>query len=208
MGGSGSGKSVLIKSMIGLIKPDSGSILYEGKESIEFSNKERLSMLENCGYLFQAGALFDSLTVQENIVFFAKKLYSLNKGDQKELAHKKLFSVGLSDQVAKLYPSELSGGMQKRVALARAICINPKVIFFDEPTTGLDPIMSSVINDLIIKVRDELQATTITITHDMTSMKKIAQEVAFLREGIISWYGNINDIEKANNSQLQKFITG
>ena len=208
LGGSGAGKSVLIKSMIGLLKPDSGSILYEGKESTNMSNADRLSMLENCGYLFQAGALFDSLTVKENITFFAQKLYDLRKDDIHHLASKKLHSVGLSDRILDLYPSELSGGMQKRVSLARAICTDPKVIFFDEPTTGLDPIMANVINDLIIKVRDELGATTITITHDMQSARKIAQDVAFLYEGKILWTGGIKDMGKADNPYFQQFITG
>lgn len=208
LGGSGSGKSVLIKLMIGLLTPDSGSILYDNKESVNLSHKERLAMLENCGYLFQAGALFDSLTVQENITFFAQKLYSLNSNDIKELASKKLHSVGLTDRILNLYPSELSGGMQKRVSLARAICTDPKVIFFDEPTTGLDPIMTNVINDLIIKVQDELGATTITITHDMQSARKIAKEVAFLYDGKIIWSGAINAMNSADNPYLQQFING
>ncbi|MBN8511928.1 MAG: ATP-binding cassette domain-containing protein [Rickettsiales bacterium] len=208
LGGSGSGKSVLIKSMVGLIHPDSGSILYEGVESIGMSSQERLKMLENCGYLFQAGALFDSLTVSQNITFFAEKLHNLSKKQCKELAKIKLESVGLSQRIIDLYPSELSGGMQKRVSLARAICTDPKVIFFDEPTTGLDPIMSNVINDLIIKVRDELGATTITITHDMQSARKIGKEVAFLYDGKIVWSGKMAEIDKTDNPQLKQFISG
>jgi phospholipid/cholesterol/gamma-HCH transport system ATP-binding protein len=208
LGGSGTGKSVLIKLMIGLLTPDNGSILYEGKESINISYKDRLKMLENCGYLFQAGALFDSLTVQQNIVFFAEKLHSLTKKDIRELASRKLESVGLSNKILDLYPSELSGGMQKRVSLARAICIDPKVIFFDEPTTGLDPIMSNVINDLIIKIREELGATTITITHDMQSARKIGKEVAFLFEGKIVWSGKMSEIDNTDNDNLRQFITG
>jgi len=208
LGGSGSGKSVLIKSMIGLLAPESGSILYEGQESINLSGKARLKMLESCGYLFQAGALFDSMSVKDNITFFAKKLYELTKGDVKDLAIKKLHSVGLPKRILDLYPSELSGGMQKRVSLARAVCTDPKVIFFDEPTTGLDPIMSNVINDLIIKLRDELGATTITITHDMQSARKIAQKVAFLYEGRITWHGDIANLDNAEDANLQKFING
>ena len=208
LGGSGSGKSVLIKSMVGLMRPDSGSILFNGAESINFTNKERLKMLESCGYLFQAGALFDSLNVQDNITFFAQKKLSLNKTDARDLACRKLRSVGLEERILNLFPSELSGGMQKRVALARAVATDPKVIFFDEPTTGLDPIMSNVINDLIIKVRDELGATTITITHDMQSARKIAKEVAFLFEGRIVWNGEINDIDEAENPRFQQFING
>lgn len=208
LGGSGTGKSVLIKTMIGLLSPDSGSILYEGTESVNMPQKERLKALQNFGYLFQAGALFDSLTVQENIVFFAEKLYSLNKNDKRDLASKKLRSVGLSEKILDFYPSELSGGMQKRVSLARAICTDPKVIFFDEPTTGLDPIMSNVINDLIIKVRDELGATTITITHDMQSARAIGKEAAFLYEGSIIWSGSIDEIDNSGNPHFHQFING
>lgn len=208
LGGSGTGKSVLIKSMVGLVTPDSGSILYNGSESIGMPYKQRLLMLENCGYLFQAGALFDSLTVEENITFFAQKLKKLSKSDRKELASQKLKSVGLSERIINMYPSELSGGMQKRVSLARAICTNPKVIFFDEPTTGLDPIMSNVINDLIIKIREELGATTITITHDINSAKRIGKEIAFLYKGKIDWTGKVKDMDNASNNYFQHFIKG
>lgn len=208
LGGSGSGKSVLIKSLIGLLKPDYGSILFDGVESINFTNKERLKMLESCGYLFQAGALFDSLNAEDNITFFAQKKLSLNKSEARDLACRKLRSVGLEERILDLFPSELSGGMQKRVALARAIATDPKVIFFDEPTTGLDPIMSNVINDLIIKVSDELGATTITITHDMQSVHKIAKEVAFLCEGKIIWNGKIDEMDSDKNPRLQQFING
>lgn len=208
LGGSGSGKSVLIKSLIGLLEPDSGSILFDGVESINFTNKERLKMLESCGYLFQAGALFDSLNVENNITFFAQKKFSLNKSEARDLAYRKLKSVGLEERILDLYPSELSGGMQKRVALARAIATDPKVIFFDEPTTGLDPIMSNVINDLIIKARDDLGATTITITHDMQSARKIANEVAFLYDGKIIWNGKIEEMGVAKSPRLQQFING
>jgi len=208
LGGSGNGKSVIIKSMVGWLSPDSGSILFDGVESTSFTNKQRLKMLESCGYLFQAGALFDSLSVQDNITFFAQKKLSLNKNDARDLACRKLRSVGLEERILDLYPSELSGGMQKRVALARAVATDPKVIFFDEPTTGLDPIMSNVINDLIIKVRDELGATTITITHDMQSARKIAKEVAFLCEGNIIWNGKIEELDASDNPRLQQFING
>jgi phospholipid/cholesterol/gamma-HCH transport system ATP-binding protein len=208
LGGSGTGKSVLIKIIIGLINPNSGSILLDGQETVNISAKERLKILENCGFLFQGGALFDSLSVQENITFFAQKLQSLTKNDIKDLATQKLESVGLSARVLNLFPSELSGGMQKRVALARAICTNPKIIFFDEPTTGLDPIMANVINDLIIKARDELGATTITITHDMPSARRIAQEVALIHAGTILWSGTIKEIDSADNPYLHQFING
>ena len=156
LGGSGTGKSVLIKTIIGLLTPDKGSIILDDQETVNISSKARLKILENCGFLFQGGALFDSLSVSENITFFAQKLYSLKRDEIKELALKKLKSVGLSERILNLYPAELSGGMQKRVSLARAICTDPQIIFFDEPTTGLDPIMANVINDLIIKIREEL----------------------------------------------------
>jgi len=139
LGGSGTGKSVLIKTIIGLLSPDKGSIMFDDQETVNISPKARLKILENCGFLFQGGALFDSLSVSENITFFAQKLYSLKREEVKELALKKLKSVGLSDRILNSYPAELSGGMQKRVSLARAICTDPKIIFFDEPTTGLDP---------------------------------------------------------------------
>ena len=208
LGGSGSGKSVLIKLMIGLLKPDSGSILYDDKESTEFSANERQEMLQNCGYLFQAGALFDSLSIRDNVLFFARKLYDFQEDEYNELALNKIRSVGLPERVLDLYPAELSGGMQKRAALARAICTNPKVIFFDEPTTGLDPIMSNVINDLITKAREELDATTITITHDIHSAKSIGVDVAFLRDGAIKWTGSVKDMEHHSSEELQKFIAG
>lgn len=208
IGGSGTGKSVLIKSMIGLIQPDSGSIMFDDKETIGIKHKDRLKILENCGFLFQAGALFDSLTVQNNITFFAEKIKFLSKSDKRDLAAMKLKSVGLEPRILDLYPSELSGGMQKRVSLARTICTDPKIIFFDEPTTGLDPIMANVINDLIIKVREELGATTITITHDMNSARRIGQDVAMINNGKILWRGKIQDIDNADNPYLQQFVNG
>lgn len=208
IGSSGGGKSVLIKSIFGLMKPDSGSILFRGQESTTFSQSARLSMLAQCGYLFQAGALFDSLNVQDNITFFAKNYANLSQKDLKDLACQKLLAVGLDQTILPLFPAELSGGMQKRVALARAIALNPKIIFFDEPTTGLDPIMSNVINDLIIKIRDELKATTITITHDMNSVRRIAQNVAFLHQGKIAWHGTIDELATADNQYLQNFVNG
>jgi phospholipid/cholesterol/gamma-HCH transport system ATP-binding protein len=208
LGGSGTGKSVMIKTIIGLIKPDSGSIMIDGAQTTNLSKKEKFKLLEKCGFLFQGGALFDSLTVQDNVTFFAEKISTLSKKEKCDLAVIKLNSVGLSDRVLSLYPAELSGGMQKRVALARAICSNPEIIFFDEPTTGLDPIMANVINDLIIKIRDELGATTITITHDINSAHKIATDVALLHEGKIIWNGPEKDVKKSKNPYLHQFIYG
>jgi phospholipid/cholesterol/gamma-HCH transport system ATP-binding protein len=208
LGGSGSGKSVLIKTIIGLIKPDNGEIFVDGKDVAHIGGKERRELLSKCGFLFQSGALFDSLTVQENIVFYAEKLNKLSLSEKKDLAEAKLNSVGLSGDILELHPAELSGGMQKRVSLARAICANPQIIFFDEPTTGLDPIMANVINDLIIKVRDELGATTVTITHDMHSALAIATEVAMLYKGKILWHGAKKEVENSKNPYLHQFING
>lgn len=208
LGGSGTGKSVLIKTIVGLITPDSGNIIIDGVETTNMSYKNRLKILKNFGFLFQGGALFDSLSVRDNITFFAEKLSQLNDNDKTELAAEKLKSVGLSERILNLFPSELSGGMQKRVSLARAICTNPKVIFFDEPTTGLDPIMANVINDLIVKFRDELGATTVTITHDIASARRIAQEVALINLGKIIWTGSIDEMESAENPYLHQFING
>ena len=164
--------------------------------------------MSKMGFLFQGGALFDSLNVEENITFYTSKLWKLSKHDQRELAAQKLKSVGLSDKILSLYPSELSGGMQKRVSLARAICANPEIIFFDEPTTGLDPIMSNVINELIVKVKEELGATTITITHDMNSAFFVADIVAMLYKGIILWSGSKEDMHHSGNEILDQFING
>lgn len=208
LGGSGTGKSVLIKTIIGLLSPDKGSIMFDDQETVNISPKARLKILENCGFLFQGGALFDSLSVSENITFFAQKLYSLKREEVKELALKKLKSVGLSDRILNSYPAELSGGMQKRVSLARAICTDPKIIFFDEPTTGLDPIMANVINDLIIKIREELGATTIAITHDMNSVKRIAKEVVLIHNGKIQWSGTKEEMDTTYNPYMFQFING
>jgi phospholipid/cholesterol/gamma-HCH transport system ATP-binding protein len=208
LGGSGSGKSVLIKTIIGLIKPDKGNILIDGVETNNISSKERFKMMEKCGFLFQAGALFDSLTILDNITFFVEKLRKLSKQEKEELAVSKLESVGLSSRILNLYPSELSGGMQKRVALTRAICSNPEIIFFDEPTTGLDPIMSNIINELIVQAQRELNATTITITHDMESAYKIASEIALLYNGKILWRGTKDEIHNTDNPYVKQFING
>lgn len=208
LGGSGSGKSVLIKNIIGLINPTSGKISIDGQDTTYLTGKKRREILARCGFLFQSGALFDSLTVEDNIIFFAEKVQKLTKSQKRELAANKLDAVGLEPRILDLYPAELSGGMQKRVSLARAIATNPDIIFFDEPTTGLDPIMANVINELIIKARDELGATTITITHDMHSAMMIATEVAMLYKGKILWNGSVKDVEKSDNPYLHQFING
>lgn len=208
LGGSGTGKSVLIKTIVGLIQPDEGSIVIDEVETVNISSKDRFKMMETMGFLFQGGALFDSLTVQDNITFFTEKLYKLSPKNKEELAAFKLNSVGLSKKILGLYPSELSGGMQKRVSLARAICGDPLILFLDEPTTGLDPIMVNVINELIIKVQEELKATTITITHDMNSAYMIAKEVAMIYKGKVLWFGKKDEIKNSDNPYLQQFVNG
>lgn len=208
LGGSGTGKSVLIKNIIGLMKPDSGKIFIDELDVTNFRDTERFSLMSKMGFLFQGGALFDSLSIEDNITFYTARIWKLSNSDKKDLAVKKLRSVGLDERVLKLFPSELSGGMQKRVSLARAICADPEIIFFDEPTTGLDPIMSNVINELIIKVKEELGATTITITHDMNSAFMIADSISMLYKGQILWSGNKKEIKNSGNDIVDQFING
>lgn len=208
IGGSGSGKSVFIKNIIGLMQPTSGKILIDGVDRASLSSKEKERQLSKFGVLFQGGALFDSINVWKNISFSLLQSKRLNKKQALELAVEKLNSVGLSSDVANLYPSELSGGMQKRVALARAIADNPEVIFFDEPTTGLDPIMADVINELILKCSEELGATTVTITHNMNSVRKIANKVAMIYEGEIIWTDDVANLDNSDNEYVDQFING
>lgn len=208
IGGSGTGKSVLIKCILGILQPDKGSIKIDGEEVTKLSFKDRQNIMHKFGMLFQGGALFDSLPVWENISFALLQNHQMNRAQAKELAIEKLQSVGLSPDVANLSPSELSGGMQKRVALARAIAANPEIIFFDEPTTGLDPIMADVINQLIVKCSKELGATTLTITHDMASVRRIAHRVAMLYQGKLIWQGEVREIERSGNEYVDQFIHG
>jgi phospholipid/cholesterol/gamma-HCH transport system ATP-binding protein len=208
IGGSGTGKSVLIKSILGIITPDSGSIKIDGQEITGLSFRERQEVLKKFGMLFQGGALFDSLPVWENISFALLQNNQVSRDEARAIAIEKLKSVGLSEDVANLSPSELSGGMQKRVALARAIATKPEIIFFDEPTTGLDPIMADVINQLIVKCSKDLGATTLTITHDMASVRRIAHKVAMIYGGKIIWKGEIREIERSGNDYVDQFIHG
>lgn len=208
IGGSGSGKSVLIKSIVGILKPDSGSILLDGVEMNGLDSVEHSKILTKFGYLFQSGALFDSLKIWQNISFIHLQQGKISPKEAKAIAIKKLEAVGLEEFVADLYPSELSGGMQKRAALARAICLNPEVIFFDEPTTGLDPIMSAIINNLIKKNSKELGATTITITHDLTSAAHIADSIAMIYEGKIIWRGPVDKLYSSGNPYVEQFVSG
>ncbi|QIE41487.1 ATP-binding cassette domain-containing protein [Rhodobacteraceae bacterium SC52] len=206
IGGSGTGKSVTLKSVLGLIKPDSGTILVNG-EDVEQAHRD--TFLSHFGMLFQGGALFDSMTVWENVAFrLLRGSLKRPRGEAREIAIDKLRRVGLRAKVADQYPGELSGGMQKRVGLARAIAAEPQIIFFDEPTTGLDPIMSGVINDLIREIVVEMGATAMTITHDMTSVRAIADKVAMLHDGVIQWTGPVGDMDAADDPYLRQFITG
>jgi phospholipid/cholesterol/gamma-HCH transport system ATP-binding protein len=208
IGGSGTGKSVLIKCILGIVTPDSGSIKIDGVEVTGMSFRERQPILAKFGMLFQGGALFDSLPVWENITFALLRNKRIDRDGAKKLAVEKLKSVGLGPEVSKLSPSELSGGMQKRVALARAIAAQPEIIFFDEPTTGLDPIMADVINHLIVDCVKELGATTLTITHDMSSVRKIAHKVAMLHQGKIVWEGDVKKIDASGNEFVDQFVHG
>ena len=203
IGGSGTGKSVLIKTVLGLIKPDSGIIIVDGVDVNETTHDQ---FLERFGMLFQSGALFDSLPVWKNVAFRLQRgSQKRPKDEAREISIKKLRRVGLGPEIADKYPAELSGGMQKRVSLARAIATDPEIIFFDEPTTGLDPIMSSVINELIREIVVELGVTAVTITHDMTSVMAIADQVAMLHDGKIQWCGSRSKL-KDSGELLRKSI--
>jgi phospholipid/cholesterol/gamma-HCH transport system ATP-binding protein len=208
IGGSGTGKSVMIKCVMGLLQPDSGSIKIDGKETVGINAQERDELMRKFGMLFQGGALFDSLKVWENVAFGLVQGRGMNRKDARDIAIEKLEAVGLKPDVGNLFPAELSGGMQKRVGLARAIAASPEIIFFDEPTTGLDPIMADVINDLIVKSVKQLGATALSITHDMASARKIADEVAMIYEGKIIWQGPVKELDNSGNEYVDQFIHG
>ncbi len=208
IGGSGTGKSVLVKCIIGLLEPDGGSIKIDGQEVVGMPTRERDELMQKFGMLFQGAALFDSLQVWENVAFGLIQGRGIERRRAKEIAIEKLGAVGLGPEVGELRPSELSGGMQKRVALARAIAAEPEIIIFDEPTTGLDPIMADVINDLIIKCVKDLGATAISITHDMASAHKIADRIAMIYKGRIIWVGNKSEIDHSSNAYVDQFING
>jgi phospholipid/cholesterol/gamma-HCH transport system ATP-binding protein len=207
IGGSGTGKSVLLKCILGLIRPDRGSILIDGEESVGAGGAERDRLTAKFGMLFQGGALFDSIPVWQNVAF--RLIQSgMRRADAKKFAIETLAKVGLAKEVGDLNPAELSGGMQKRVGLARAIAAQPEILFFDEPTTGLDPIMGDVINDLIVdRVRD-LGATALSITHDMASARKISDRIAMLYQGKIIWQGPVGTIDNSGNAYVDQFIHG
>ena len=206
IGGSGTGKSVLLKCILGLMTPDAGTILVDGQD---VARAERDAFLARFGMLFQGAALFDSLPVWQNVAFrLLRGSLARPKDEAREVAIEKLRRVGLKADVADLLPAELSGGMQKRVGLARAIAAEPEIIFFDEPTTGLDPIMAGVINELIREIVVEMGATAMTITHDMSSVRAIADKVAMLHEGVIQWTGPVADMDASPDPYVEQFIHG
>ena len=208
IGGSGTGKSVTIKSILGILRPDAGQIFVDGEEVTHISGRARDRMLLKFGMLFQGAALFDSITVWENVAFGLIQGRGMARKKAKDIAIQKLAKVGLGPEVATLSPAELSGGMQKRVGLARAIAADPEIIFFDEPTTGLDPIMADIINDLIVNTVKDVGATTLSITHDMVSACKIAHRIAMLYKGKIIWHGPTAQIDSSGNAYVDQFIHG
>ena len=208
IGGSGTGKSVLLKSILGLMEPEEGEIEIDGQSVIGLPTAEREKVNRKFGMLFQGAALFDSLKVWENIAFGLIQGGRMARAQARDIAYSKLADVGLGADVGELWPAELSGGMQKRVGLARAIATTPEIIFFDEPTTGLDPIMADVINDLIVKCTRELGATALSITHDMASARKIADRIAMLYKGRIIWQGPTSKIDSSGNEYVDQFING
>ncbi|WP_368183880.1 ABC transporter ATP-binding protein [Aestuariibius sp. HNIBRBA575] len=206
IGGSGTGKSVLLKCILGLVTPDHGEITVDGHD---ITRTDHTAFLSNFGMLFQGAALFDSLPVWQNVSFrLLRGSLKRSKSEAREIAIEKLRRVGLGPDVADRLPAELSGGMQKRVGLARAIVADPKIIFFDEPTTGLDPIMAGVINDLIREIVTEMGATAITITHDMSSVRSIADDVAMLHHGKIRWTGPVGDLDSCGDPYVDQFVNG
>ncbi|MEM9683773.1 MAG: ATP-binding cassette domain-containing protein [Pseudomonadota bacterium] len=208
IGGSGSGKSVTLKCILGLLTPDSGEIAIDGESVIDIGEREREHINAKVGMLFQSAALFDSLSVWENAAFGLIAGKGMSRRDARTIAMEKLALVGLNEKIAMMSPADLSGGMRKRVGLARAIAIEPEIIFFDEPTTGIDPIMGDIINDLIVKCCEETGATALTITHDMASARKISDRIAMLYKGKIVWAGATASIDDAADAVVQQFIHG
>jgi len=208
IGGSGTGKSVTIKSILGIIRPDEGTILVDGEDITHIGGAARDKVMKKFGMLFQGAALFDSLPVWENVAFGLIQGRGMARKPARDIAMEKLAKVGLASDVGDLFPVELSGGMQKRVGLARAIAADPEIIFFDEPTTGLDPIMADVINDLIVSTVKDVGATALSITHDMVSSRKISDNIAMLYGGRIIWTGPTAEIDRSGNPYVEQFIHG
>jgi phospholipid/cholesterol/gamma-HCH transport system ATP-binding protein len=207
IGGSGSGKSVLIKCAVGLIRPEEGEILIEGQDILRMDERELVRVRRKFGMLFQGSALFDSMDVGDNVAFALRRLKMHPEGKIREVVEEKLSMVGLRD-IQRLMPAELSGGMKKRVGLARAIASEPDILLYDEPTTGLDPIMADVINDLIISLRGTIGVTSITITHDMASAYKVADQIAMLYKGKIIEVGTPEQIRTTSNPVVAQFVEG
>jgi len=208
IGGSGTGKSVTIKSILGILRPDEGTILVDGEDITHIRGAARDKVMKKFGMLFQGGALFDSMPVWENVAFGLIQGRGMGRRQARDIAIQKLAKVGLTPDVGDLLPVELSGGMQKRVGLARAIAADPEIIFFDEPTTGLDPIMADIINDLIVSTVKDVGATALSITHDMVSSRKISDRIAMLYGGKIIWQGPTGEIDKSGNPYVDQFIHG
>ncbi len=208
IGGSGTGKSVTLKCILGLIQPDAGSIRIDGEETAKLGRSARTRLMRKFGMLFQGAALFDSLTIWENVAFRLINADDVPRKTARERAVDAMARVNLEPRVAELRPAELSGGMQKRVGLARAVVAAPEILFFDEPTTGLDPITADVINDLIVHVVREMGATAISITHDMASARKIADDIAMIHEGRIIWRGPATEIDATDDPYVRQFVTG
>jgi phospholipid/cholesterol/gamma-HCH transport system ATP-binding protein len=207
IGASGSGKSVMLKHIVGLLKPDAGEVWFGGQRIDELSERELMSVRKRCGFLFQMGALFDSENVENNVGFPLIEHTHKTPAEIKEIVRQKLAMVGLPD-VGRKMPGELSGGQKKRVALARAIALDPEVILYDEPTTGLDPIRSDVINELIIKLQRELKVTSIVVTHDMHSAFKIADRIVMLYEGKLIFDGTPEQMKSTDNDVVKRFVVG
>ena len=208
IGGSGSGKSVLLKCILGLLEPDEGSVEIDGQDVLKLPRSERERMRAEIGMLFQNGALFDSLPVWENVTFGLLARHATSRAAAREQAGAILAQVGLAPSVGDLWPSELSGGMQKRVALARAIAARPAIMFFDEPTTGLDPIMGAVIDGLIVDCVKRLGSTAVAITHDMASAARIGDFAAMIHQGRIIWNGPAAGLVDSGNPMVDQFING
>jgi phospholipid/cholesterol/gamma-HCH transport system ATP-binding protein len=208
LGGSGSGKSVTIKCILGLIRPDAGTVEIDGQDVARLSRRDRAALLDRTGMLFQNGALFDSLPVWENVCFKLLAQRRITRAAARDRAAEVLAQVGLAASVGDLSPAELSGGMQKRVALARAIAAQPDIIFFDEPTTGLDPIMGAVIDGLIVDCVDRLGATAFSITHDMASARRIGDDAAMIHKGRIVWTGSAEALGHTGNAMVDQFANG
>ena len=206
IGKSGSGKSVLLRCLMGLLKPDLGSIEIDNVDIVNANRIDKEKALTNIGVTFQNGALFDSLNVWENITFKQTRFFGFNKKAAKEKALSIIKNLELNENILELYPSELSGGMQKRIAIARAICDQPQILFFDEPTSGLDPITGKVINDLIHKTVRKLGVSAITITHDISSINNLANRVILLDRNKIAWSGSPSDMEISKNSIVEQFL--